>query len=155
MPKLTILKHTIITLLISFAITIPAKSQNVYTFTVDQTSYKVEEQVLNDLFGAAFSDLVSTAVTTDNNFSLWVKSYDLWKLPALRGTFNFNTYGERIANISFTGEVAPMYLGFEKPGKSAKGNPNKKDNFARRFQLLNFAIGRQIIYYTTKKVVIN
>jgi hypothetical protein len=128
-------------------------AQRQFTFKINEKDYKIEEQALNDLFSKAFTDLINQKWTEEKYFGLWTDTFLLWKDAAVNYQYSFTTYGERLSNYNIVGNVHYYYLGYDKPGKSAKGNPNKKDNFPKRVNVLTYALGAQIVYYCTKVYV--
>jgi len=147
-------KYFIICCLLS--ISISASSQRTFKFKIDNQEYTTDEKTLNDLFGAAFNSLVEAKWTDVNHYQLWVDNFINWKDVVVKGTFCWDTYGDRVASTSFSGDTIPLeYLGWRAPGKSAKGNPNKPSNLSRRMQLINTFLSRQLIFYFTKKAIVN
>jgi len=126
-----------------------ALAQRTFIFNINNKSYNIEEQALNDLFSKAFNDLINQRITQEKNFDLWTKTFIMWKDAAINYRYSFTTYGERLSNYTIDGGIHYYYLGYDKPGKSAKGNPNKERNFAVRVNNLTYALGYQIVYYST------
>ena len=60
-------------------------AQRTFTYKIDQQVYSVEEQKLNDLFGAAFNKIVAYGATKDKYFDIWVHSYSQWKDYTVNG----------------------------------------------------------------------
>jgi len=130
-------------------------AQRSFKFNIDHQEYQIDEKSLNDLFGNAFNNLVQKGWADEKHFDLWVSSYNDWKDHIVTGVFNWETYGNRVASSSFTGDIPPEYLGWRASGKDATGNPNMKGNIPRRMALIRDALSNLLIYQFTHKVIIN
>jgi len=115
----------------------------------------MEEQKLNDLFGAAFNKIVAYGATKDKYFDLWTHSYSQWKDFTVDGVWVYQTIGDRVSGLSYEGKIDEMFLGWDAGHKEPKGNPNNQKNWGKRMQILNTYLSREIIYYLTRKVIIN
>lgn len=120
---------------------------------IDKEIYYVEETKLNDFFGLAFNEIVETGNAKETSYDYWLDSFKTYKSMAINGTYSWEVYLDRIVNQSRSGDTRSEadYGMFE--GKTAKGNPNKKQNHAARMARLNYTIAKLITNtYTSKKV---
>lgn len=154
-PKIITMK-TIFILLVSICLCDNVYAQRMFNFKIDQQDYQIDEKSLNDLFGSSFNSLVQRGTTSEKHFDLWVRTYNEWKDQIIKGVFSWDTYGDHVSNSRFMGPDIPIeYLGWKAPGKEPTGNPNKESNTALRVQIINTWISRGLIYYFTKKVIVN
>lgn len=149
----TYMKHLITLVLLLWIGT--AEAQRTFTFEIDGDKYSLEENKLNDMFGDSFNALLQRGSVKEKDFDLWAKSFSDWKEPVAQGMWTYKTLGNRVESSTFHGNIPIEYLGWEAPGKSGKGNPNKKDNVAVRMSIMNTYLSRNVITYFTRKEIIN
>lgn len=119
---------------------IESNAQNVYTFTVNNTAYTVNEESLDKKFGTMLDELHNTGNTSPKHFNLWSESYKQWKALAISCPLAWKLYGTHYAEPTRANcdKLPNEYLGLNKKGTTAiKGNPNDPNNQARRIALLN------------------
>lgn len=124
-----------------------------YRFIIDKQNYFIEEKQLNDVFGYAFQELVSTNNAKDKDFEVWSQSYSSWRQMACQGTYSWDIYYNKITNGKYSGTASKSDLGLGSDDKIAKGNPNKVQNHAHRMAILNGLMRKHLTYFFIQKQV--
>ncbi len=124
-----------------------------YRFIIDKQNYFIEEKQLNDVFGYAFKELISTNNAKDRDFEIWSLSYSSWRTMACQGTYSWDVYYNKITNTKYAGTASNSDLGIGEDGKMARGNPNKPQNHAHRMAMLNWLMRKQLTYFFLQKHV--
>ncbi|WP_316832796.1 hypothetical protein [Pedobacter aquatilis] len=124
-----------------------------YRFIIDKQNYFIEEAQLNDIFGFCFQEIVNTGNAKQKDFELWSESYATWRQLACQGTYQWDVYYNKIANATYSGTASNSDLGIGDDGKTARGNPNKKQNHAHRMAYLNYEMRKQLTYFFTQKKI--